>query len=94
MLTDARPRRIEPLHGQPPERNRTCLRTSGPRGRRARGGLGVEGLDADAVDEGALHVPRNKRTNKTAHAQRALAGSDNRDQPQAAARLATAPNGI
>ena len=79
--------------GQPPEKTRICLRISGPRGRRTRGGLGVEGLDADAVDEGALHVPRNKRTNKTAHAQRALAGSDS-DQPTAAARLATAPNGV
>jgi len=49
----------------------TCPRTSGPRNRRPRSGLGVEGLDADAVDEDDLHVPRRKKINKTAHAQRA-----------------------
>ena len=72
----------------------TCPRTSGPRNRKPKGGLGVEGLDADAVDEDDLPVPRNKRTSRTAHAQRASAGSGNRDQPPAAARLATFPNGI
>ena len=95
MLTDARPRRTEPLQGQPPERNRTCLRTSGPRIREPRSRPEAEGLDedADAADEDALHVHRSKENNKTAPAQRALAGSDS-DQPTAAARLATAPNGI
>ena len=70
-MTDARLKRGRPQLGLPLTKTRTCLRTSGPRGRRTRGGLGVEGLDADAVDEDDLHVPRNKRTNKTAHAQRA-----------------------
>ena len=95
MLTDARPRRIEPLHGQPPERNRTCLRTSGPRIQGPRSRPEAEGLDedADAADEDTFHDHRIKENNKTAPAQRALAGSDS-DQPTAAARLATAPNGI
>ena len=64
--------------GQPPEKTRICLRTSGPRIREPRSRPEAEGLDedADAADEGALHVHRSKENNKTAPAQRALAGSD------------------
>ena len=95
MLTDARPRRTEPLLGQPPEKTRTCPRISGPRIQEPRSRLEVEGLDedADAADEDGLHVHRSKENNKTAPAQRALAGSDS-DRPTAAARSVTAPNGI
>ena len=81
--------------GQPPKRNRTCLRTSGPRIREPRSRPEAEGLDedADAADEDTFHDHRIKENNKTAPAQRALAGSDS-GRPTAAARPVTAPNGI
>ena len=70
-MTDARLKRRRPQPGRPLMKTLTYPRTSGPRNRKPRGGLGVEGLDADAVDEDDLHVPRSKKINKTAHAQRA-----------------------